>query len=175
MRLLFVTTAFALLSSSACGGVPFVADNDAGSDGGTSRGGSNDGAPGASTGSLACGTAKCSLSTDVCCVYPARQPPPDFTYTCGNSCAPDPNAGGNPVTLGCTGASACATGQVCCIWSTGSAIAAACKAACIGNDAQLCDPSAAQPGCGGGQACSAVAIADWKLPPSFGTCGGKGN
>lgn len=183
MRFVHFATGLCFGSLVACGGAPFVADFDGGAhdaasaandaasaDGATTADGAvADGAPGSSTGSLSCGGSACAIPANACCIYP------NAMSVCARSCPNDPNAGGNAVALGCTGAASCNANEVCCIASANGNITSACKLSCVGNDAQLCDPTATPTGCAGGQACATSAIADWKLPPTFGTCGGKGN
>jgi hypothetical protein len=56
-----------------------------------------------------------------------------------------------------------------------------CTAGAGAATAQLCDPKAAVSGCplgdGGADAgaCLSTQIGDWGLPPTYATCGGKGN
>jgi hypothetical protein len=153
--------------------------------GGTGAGGAA-GAPGGSTSALSCGTASCVIPGESCCLTEAGG---TFSFACvvGSSCpaaATDAGAGGNgngqngnTATLQCTSAANCAAGTVCCVSSPNNGATSECKTTCTGDVAQLCDPSAsaATTGCAAAQPCSSKNIGDWGLPPTFGTCGGKGN
>ena len=146
-------------------------------DGGTP----SDAGPGGSLTSLTCGTTSCAIPSDRCCVYPAPNPPPDFSYLCatGSGC-PDAGGRGNaPTELTCSGAANCGVGTVCCIVDTNGLISSACRAACNptgGNAAQLCDPAVTPTGCSADAGtCSNKNIGDWGLTTSYGTCGGIGH
>lgn len=194
LRQLFAVCAAASVTLVACGGsVPgdLFADSDASADGSTSKteagasvlpdgavvsgpdaGTAPDGSPGTAT--LTCGTSVCKLPGETCCVRGGSGS--SFTYACvtGTTC---PNSGGGNGTaaLACTGAASCSSGTVCCVSQNNNQTVSACKPTCGGNDAQLCDPSAIPTGCSAQAPCSNKQIGGWQLPPSFGTCGGKGN
>ena len=177
-----------------CSGAPVtVADGDGGpgvdggaggQDGSTTgtvdasvfaEGGSpSDAGPGGTTAAIACGNASCALPASACCVYTSQNPPPPFTYVCSPQCPQAPGSDGL-AQLKCSGAANCPSTQVCCVSRTNTGSASECKAACTGNDAQLCDPRSAQAGCPANAPCSSDKIGDWRLPPTFGTCGGRVN
>jgi hypothetical protein len=188
-------------STLACGGssaTDLIANSDAGEDGATvARGATGtiveDGGtlatdasvgPGGSTKALPCGTATCRVPAESCCLTDNANG--TFTFGCvaGPSCPP-PTAGGNaPVALGCSSSANCAPGSVCCITQQnensggqnqdGDRGRSTCKAACGSQEAQLCDPKATDTGCAQTAPCSSAKAESWELPPSFGTCGGKG-
>jgi hypothetical protein len=125
--------------------------------------------PGGNTTTFPCGSQSCSIATQICCV---AQNGRGAVCVSGSDCAAaDAGQPGDLAGLKCTGAANCAQGTVCCIDPSGNS---ACAASCDQNGAQLCDPAAANPGCGDAGACSSRNIGDWGLPRTFGTCGGIG-
>jgi hypothetical protein len=151
----------------------------------TTGGPVTDASLGGDAASLNCGTASCHLPSEACCLYPIQNPPPAFFAACsgGGSCAAlPPDAGydaGAATELHCEVQANCGGNTVCCVQAPSSGnVAAHCVAAsaCVSGDAGaralLCDPSAADAGCGSAGACSGDHIATWNLPNGFGTCGG---
>lgn len=152
-------------------------------DGGTSSGALGgdggidppDAGPGGDTTKVNCGATSCALATDLCCASElgggAR------AYGCANADAgcPAPSGGGDVAALTCSAQANCPANTVCCVRQTGAGAASACKAACDGNEAQLCDPNATDAGCPQSDPCSNDNIGDWVLPDTYATCGGKGN
>lgn len=141
--------------------------------------GSNDGGspldagPGGNMSTFPCGNTACAIGAQVCCVQQLQNPPPPFAYGCvtGTTC---PSM--NNTALGCSSTANCPANQVCCIdQPQNGPVSSSCRTSCPANGAQLCDPSAMPTGCPMGVMCSSANIGDWGLPPSFATCGGKGN
>ncbi len=119
---------------------------------------------------LGCGTSTCKLG-ETCCLYTSSGSGPQ--YECHFNC-PAPQGGAQLSELRCNGAADCNLGQVCCIHRNGGMNQSSCSLTpCTGNDVQLCDPSAQDPGCPPSASCSSNNIADWNLPDTFGTCGGR--
>lgn len=131
-----------------------------------------DAGPGGSTSAINCGSTSCSIPSQNCCVD--RLGGNQTAYSCAATCG-GIDAGADTTALKCSGQANCAIGMVCCVRQLGgNAAASECKATCAGNEAQLCDKSALVTGCVG-TTCSNNNIGDWNLPPSYATCGGKGN
>jgi len=208
-----VGCAMVLIGFVACGGAGSSAITDTGvglgdaggdgssasAEGGNGNGNGNGngsgvdgGGPGGNTTSVPCGTATCSLATQVCCVVRSNGA---TVYQCANGSCSNPDAGlptggngggggGNVTSLKCTAQANCAMGSICCIRQAGGGgqggVASECVVGttCPGNGAQLCDPSATPTGCpaGGGKdtMCSSNNIGDWGLSAPFATCGGVG-
>lgn len=170
-------------ASTTADGGPRGAPGTVVADGGTGAG-AEAGAPGGSATALSCGTASCVIPSESCCLTEAGG---TFSFSCvvGSSCpGAASDAGGNgtgqngdTATLKCTSAANCAGGTVCCVSAVNSGVTSECKTSCGGggDTAQLCDPASATPGCPAAEPCSSKDIGDWGLPPTFGTCGGKGN
>ena len=151
----------------------------------TDGGAGEDAGPGGNTTQIACGTATCSLATEICCVYQnanAGNPGsgPSFAFSCatGTTCPAPPPAFDPATPMTCSSAANCTSGNVCCITSDGPSnnIASSCKPSCTATKpaiaATLCDPGAPPiAGC----ACSAKNIDSWALPNGYGTCGGVDN
>lgn len=171
------------------GGIPDANgtdSSDSGSlaDGQVLDGGTNptDAGPGGNTTALPCGAVSaCPINGARCCVYPtSADGGTSISYACiGASTCPDGVDGGQTATvLGCTGSANCAAAQVCCVKTNDDneglqSATSVCKASCSNNEAQLCDPAAAAPGCvADAGACSSTSILLWNLPATFGTCGG---
>lgn len=148
-------------------------------DGGT---GAEAGAPGGTTSTLLCGSATCLIPTESCCLSSVNS---TFAFACvvGATCPAASGSGdgggngqnGDTASLKCTSAANCAAGTVCCVSAPNNGATSECKPSCAPMDAQLCDPAAATTGCAPAEPCSSRKIDDWGLPPTFGTCGGKGN
>lgn len=140
----------------------------------------NDGGPGGTTQTIACGGSQCAIPGQSCCVY---QTNPTWTYACvnGSTCPQlDGGGGGNQGTgLQCSGAANCGQGTLCCVFQdVNKQIVSSCQAKCPANGAQLCDPnvSSSASGCApDAGTCSPANIADWGLPKGYATCGGVGN
>lgn len=135
--------------------------------------------PGGNTTSIACGATSCPIPGETCCVSElATGGDNGFACVVGATC-PAPAGGGDTAALKCSSQANCAAGTVCCvrIVANGDNAASECKTSCTGDEAQLCDPKAADAGgCPAAQPCSNDNIDDWgKLPDGFATCGGKGN
>jgi hypothetical protein len=94
---------------------------------------------------------------------------------CGGADAGPNGNNGDTVALKCSGAANCPAGSVCCVHQVNNGATSDCKTACGQGEAQLCDPNAAPTGCAAGVNCSSKNISDWSLPPTYATCGGKGN
>lgn len=143
---------------------PFIvgcaADTFVGGDGAASADGGGDG-------DAASGCA--CIAPDVCCVYTGT---PTTTYMCAQSCAA-PTGGQELSQLACTSTADCHNSEVCCVSRSNNINTSVCQSQCDSNQAQLCDPTAIDSGCSN-QSCSTSSISDWKLPPTFGTCGGVG-
>ena len=75
--------------------------------------------------------------------------------------------------LACKSSSDCAQG-VCCVSQSNNVDRSSCASQCDSNQAQLCDPTSANPACPIGEPCSTDHINDWGLPSGFATCGGVG-
>ena len=135
-----------------------------------------DAGPGGTTGVITCGSTSCAIPAQTCCVE--RISNSMTSYGCATTCPGlDAGGGGGDVTaLKCSGQANCAAGTVCCVRQlNNNGAASECKASCdVNNEAQLCDLAAAVSGCTGA-ACSNNQIRDWNLPPTYATCGGKGN
>lgn len=145
---------------------------DSGGDGGIDP---PDAGPGGTTSTIKCGSTTCAIPAQTCCVDTL---PGNMTaYGCATTC-PGLDAGGgggiDTAALKCSGQANCAAGTVCCVRQVNNAAASECKASCAGTEAQLCDVNVAASGCNG-NTCSNNNIGDWNLPPSYATCGGKGN
>jgi hypothetical protein len=153
----------------------------------TSTGGAvTDASLGGDATSLNCGNASCKLPNEACCFYPVTNPPPPFFAACssGGSCPTIPaDAGyeaGAATEVRCEVQANCGGNTVCCVEAPASGnvtshcvSASACNASDGGShSALLCDPAAADAGCGSAGACSSANIATWNLPSGFGTCGG---
>ncbi len=110
-----------------------------------------------------CGSTQCQ-TTDTCCVSSVG------SFTCLATC-PAQQSGNAVAALQCTSSADCANG-VCCMQQTNGNTTSACAPQCDTNQVQLCDPASADAGCPATEPCSSSNIADWKLPQSFGTCGG---
>lgn len=139
---------------AACAADTFVGSDGAAADSGT------DAAPGP-----ICGQQPCA-SGDTCCVASGDA---GAQYACASSCPTQQNV----AALSCTQTSDCPNG-VCCMHQFNNVTSSQCEAQCGSSEVQLCDPSAPDPGCPAAQPCSTSNIQDWKLPQSFGTCGGLG-
>lgn len=124
---------------------------------------------------FSCGAATtCAVGTETCCVQAAGGGGAGVTTTCqtGTTC---PGAGATA--LHCTATADCTTGMDCCIVGGGGMGAAAATSMCRANcaAAQLCDPTAADPGCPP-QAPTCMrpgangAGAGVRLPATVGTC-----
>ena len=172
-----IASAIFALGTAACSGDKFATApvdggaSDAASDGGTADGArSPDAAADAAVGPrVSCGSSTCKL-TDTCCVYANVS---TAQYACHTVC-PLPQNGDQLSALKCSSTDDCLSGEVCCIQRTGSQNASVCSATpCTGNQVQLCAPSAQDPGCPASAPCSSNNINDWKLPGTFGTCGGQ--
>ncbi|HSQ68258.1 MAG TPA: hypothetical protein VLM85_33845 [Polyangiaceae bacterium] len=141
-----------------------TADTFAGADAGGDAGGSD----------AADGGGGCTCTApDLCCVYSSSQ---GTTYTCAASCTPS-TSGQDLSALACTSTADCGgASAVCCIWRSNNVNQSACLPQCDStlNQVQLCDPSSGSAGCPATEPCSTNNIADWRLPQSFGTCGGVG-
>jgi hypothetical protein len=162
------------LAAVACSGDHFPSAPDGGVADAASDGAATDGAVATDAGAdtavaprTPCGPSTCKLA-ETCCVYTNLS---KAQYECHNACA-QPQNGDQLSALKCSGTADCLSGQVCCIQQTGSQNVSACSATpCTGNQVQLCDPSAQDAGCLNAT-CSSNNINDWKLPGTFGTCGG---
>lgn len=135
-----------------------------------------DAGPGGTTTVINCGSTSCAIPAQTCCIDTLGGGM--TAYGCATTCA-GLDAGGNgnndTAALKCSAQANCAAGTVCCVRQVGNNGAASeCKATCGGNEAQLCDVTAAVPGCTG-STCSNDKIGDWNLPDTYATCGGKGN
>jgi hypothetical protein len=146
------------------------------------------GGPGGDTTMIPCGGATCNIPAQVCCVDMGGV---GTTYSCtsgacgkivmdgGDAAAMGGN--GDVAALGCTATANCAKGSICCIHQPpNGGVVSECTVGntCGKNAAQLCDPSAAAPGCpasGPDAVCSSAKIGSWGLTPPFATCGGIGN
>ena len=138
-----------------------------------------DGGPGGTTQTLACGGSQCAIPGQSCCVYPTN---PSWTYLCvGGSSCPQLDAGGGGGKQGtglqCSGAANCGQGTLCCVYQdVNKQVVSSCQTSCPPNGAQLCDPNASSSGCApDAGTCSPANIADWGLPKGYATCGGVGN
>lgn len=153
----------------ACGGTDFTSvlgdasASDGGSEGSSAADAARDGMlPPTHT---TCGPMQCA-AMQTCCV--TQNNPPQFTCAQG-ACTNGQTA------LQCAKASDCPMGSVCCVRRMNGNATSSCALSCGQNEAQLCDPKEMPTGCPPNQPCSNSNIADWNLPPSFATCGGKGN
>jgi len=146
---------------------------DAGGDGGIDP---PDAGPGGTTTVIKCGSTTCAIPAQSCCV---DQLPNNMTaYGCAASCpglGGGGGGGGDTTALKCSGQANCAAGTVCCVRQVNNGATSECKASCTGNQAQLCDPLAAVSGCTGQVCSNGIDFSDWSLPPTYATCGGKGN
>jgi len=132
-----------------------------------------DAGPGGTTTILNCGSTTCAIPAQACCVD--RLGGGMTAYSCAATCA-GVDAGADTTALKCSGQANCAAGTVCCVHQVGgNGAASECQASCGQNQAQLCAPMAAVSGCDAGVTCSSNNVGDWNLPPSYATCGGKGN
>lgn len=133
-----------------------------------------DAGPGGSTTIINCGSTTCAIPAQTCCVD--RLGGGMTAYGCATTCA-GIDAGADTTALKCSGQANCAAGTVCCVQQVGGGNGAAsqCQASCGPNQAQLCAPTATVSGCDAGVICSNNNIGDWSLPPTYATCGGKGN
>ena len=142
-----------------------------------------DAGPGGDAAVVNCGTTSCNLPAQTCCFYPIEFPPPPYYSACANGATCPPlDAGidaGSATEVKCETEANCVAGNVCCITATASGdISAHCEApgSCVSTagdkTAYLCDPSAADAGCGDAGACSSANIGTWHLPSGFATCGG---
>jgi hypothetical protein len=141
----------------------------------TADGGVNppDAGPGGDLTQLPCGTAVCSIPLETCCVADLGNSTRAYSCFIGATC-PRPKDG-DTAGLKCAGAANCPPGTVCCIFEVSHGAASECRVTCSGsNEAQLCDPQAADAGCPSGQPCSNHDIGDWQLPSTYATCGGRG-
>ena len=121
----------------------------------------------------ACGNLSCA-AVEVCCVYTPGADGGAADYACALPLTcPAAGSGQQRAELACTSTADCAP-IVCCIQrlTTGDD-RSRCAATCTGNEVQFCDPGAADAGCPASAPCSTNNIADWNLPPTFGTCGGR--
>lgn len=123
---------------------------------------------------VACGQKTCA-SGDTCCVYTTTAGDGGFAVatSCQTQC-PAPSGSQHLAELACTSTADCGS-NVCCIHRQNGVDVSACEPACLSNnnEVQLCDPQAGDAGCPSSEPCSTNNIADWALPPSFGTCGGQ--
>ncbi len=153
--LLWSSSSMALVLCAAC-----TADTFGGGDAGPTDAGNDATSDGGATGCGACS------APNLCCVYTGS----GTSYTCAPTCAA-PVQGQDLSALACTSSADCSQG-VCCVSRVNNVNQSACMAQCTSSQAQLCDPSSPNPGCPAGAPCSSQNITDWKLPPTFGTCGG---
>lgn len=133
--------------------------------------------PGGDTATIACGATTCPIPAETCCVSEVGGSGNNAFACVASATCPTVPSGGETAALKCTGAANCGPGTVCCIRYNEPRAASECKASCGKNEAQLCDPKAADGGgCPAADPCSNDNIGDWgKLPDGFATCGGKGN
>ncbi len=132
-----------------------------------------DAGPGGTTTTIKCGSTTCAIPAQTCCVD--RLGAGMTSYACATVCG-GVDAGGDTTALKCSGQANCAAGTVCCVEQVGqNGAASQCQVTCTMNQAQLCDSTATVTGCAVGTMCSNNNIGDWNLPPSYATCGGKGN
>ena len=168
------------LSPAACSGDRFPLSADAGVGVDASDAATVDGA-GASEGGVggdaalgphvSCGPSTCKLS-ETCCVYVNLS---GAQYDCRSAC-PAAQGADQLSALKCSGTADCGSGRVCCVERSNPQNVSVCSATpCGSNQVQLCDPSTqAASGCPVNAPCSGSNINDWKLPGTFGTCGGVG-
>ena len=171
-----IASAIFALASAACSADTFATAardggaSDAASDGAAIDGATvADGPSAAATGPrVSCGSSTCKL-VDTCCVYANLN---TAQYACHAVC-PQPQNGDQLSALKCSSTADCLSGEVCCVQRLGSQNVSACSAMpCASSDVQLCDPSAQTTGCQANAPCSSNNVSDWKLPGTFGTCGG---
>ena len=118
---------------------------------------------------LTCGSTPCGPG-EVCCAYTASAVD---RFECRGGCQP---AGGGEwlSVLSCTEMADCKMGAVCCIERKSTSNVSVCTTQCGSNQVPLCNPASADSGCAPTSPCSSTNITDWKLPLTFGTCGGQG-
>jgi hypothetical protein len=172
--------AVAVVTVTACSADTFTS-GDAASDAATSSDAASDattldaaadGAPNVQP--VTCGQTTCGIG-EACCVYTSVTN--DGGLAVSTSCAtqcPAPSAGQQLAELGCTSTAECGS-YVCCVHRSNNVDVSACAPTCLSsnNEVQLCDPQAADAGCPPSDPCSTNNIADWNLPTTFATCGGK--
>jgi hypothetical protein len=156
-RLAYV--ALFLPAIAACAADTFVTG-----DGGSAAADAGDAATGP-----ACGPSPCAQG-QTCCVTMANSTP---SYACLAGCPTGGGGGPSVASLACASAADCAAGYVCCMEQSNGSTQSACASHCGVTQVQLCDPGA-DAGCPLGLPCSTSNIGDWNLPPTFGTCGGRG-
>ncbi len=115
-----------------------------------------------------CGPSQCGVGESCC----AAQSNDGGTFQCMHLC-PQQLGGNAAASLACTSAADCPN-AVCCMHQSNGVTVSACESQCGTSEVQLCNPAAPDPGCPSNEPCSSSNIQDWKLPQSFGTCGGLG-